>query len=870
MKKIVLFLMTIFLTTGTTLLAQEKKTINQQVFTKVGTSWKLQDENSGKLITLSDELTLVFKEAPSAREIKQLEQEFGIKLIRSNRLGYYDFQVQNKQKVLTTYEQLTRNSAIQEVFANSIGEYILTPNDPQYGSQWHLEQSNDADIDCEDAWDITTGDSTILVAVLDSGTDWTHEDLGLGSDTYQNIYLNSGEDAWSNPNNPATGNGIDDDGNGFVDDWKGWDFNNANNDSRGPFYHGTHVAGVIGAKTNNGTGISGIAGGNNSPGTGIMPIGVGDSAPSTAALDDAILYAMDNGARVIQLSLTVASTSAINTALQTAYTNGVFIVCSSGNGSSSSIGYPSSNPNVFSVGATTQSDAVATFSNQGTDLDLAGPGVDILSTQPGDIYDISSGTSFSSPIVSATVALMLAEDPSLSNTEIENILKCTADKVGGYNYNWNGSKPGHSKELGYGRVNTYQAVLAASTSDIYTRDTASDDGTEPSSGIMWTSPDIWVRHDDDGGLTHQNPEYKTSSPNWVYIRINSKDCSMVDDATVKLYFSKASTGLSWPLHWNNYYQPVGGTSVLHGDYVGSASVPVSSEGEVIVKIPWYPPNPDDFINSVHHFCLLSRIESATDPIGTEGTSVNANTMNNNNISWKNVSVYDLNEFDSNAPSVFIRNVEKENQHINLVFQVTKNDTEIPFRELGDFFIKPDRDLDKMFRESELKGIKQVDKQLYHITDTKAQINHIPAKEFETFSLQLYVEPRVELPEERSVTYDVIQTNERHKPVGGERFILKKGKTKKDSQKAVDANASIKVPFYSLVPNPTSGEVRILLDDTYTGISVNARSLIGQKAAEVYLEKGNELSFTLQGPKGVYYVTIVTAEGKSHVSKVIKE
>lgn len=224
-----------------------------------------------------------------------------MKLVRSNKLGFYDFRPVQKQNLIDIYRQLLKNPIVKDVFANTIGKYILIPNDTQYTAQWYLEQASDADIDISNAWDITTGNSSVVVAILDSGSDWTHQDLGFGTDSYQNIHLNTGEDSWTNPNNPATGNGVDDDGNGYIDDWKGWDFGNSNNDSRGPYFHGTHVAGIIGAKTNNGIGISGIAGGNNSPGAGLMIVGVGDYGPNSAAMDDAILYAMDNGAKIFNL-----------------------------------------------------------------------------------------------------------------------------------------------------------------------------------------------------------------------------------------------------------------------------------------------------------------------------------------------------------------------------------------------------------------------------------------------------------------------------------------------------------------------------------------------------------------------------------------
>ena len=440
--------------------AQKTRTINQQRFLEEKDGWKLVDEQTGQKFTLSDEITIQFQKAPnSKKKFNNLEERYGMKFMRSNRLGFYDFKIMTKSKILDSYDRMTKEVEAKQIFTNTMGTYILTPNDPQFGLQWGLEQMSDADIDAEDAWDITTGNSNVIVAILDSGTDWMHEDLGLGTDGYQNVYLNPGEDAWTNPNDPTTGNGIDDDGNGFVDDWKGWDFHNGDNDSRGPFWHGTHVAGVVGAKTNNNTGISGIAGGNNGVGSRLMLEGVGDNFPNGAILDDAIIYAMDNGADIIQLSLTVGSTAAINTALQNAYNAGVFIVCAAGNSGAGAISYPASNTNVFSVGATTNTDVKAGFSQFGPNLDLASPGVGIRSTQNGNVYANSDGTSFAAPAVSGVAALMLSVDPTLSNQEIEDILKCTAEKVGGYNYNWNASEPGHSQELGYGRLNAHQAVL---------------------------------------------------------------------------------------------------------------------------------------------------------------------------------------------------------------------------------------------------------------------------------------------------------------------------------------------------------------------------------------------------------------------------
>lgn len=305
------------------------------------------------------------------------------------------------------------------------------------------------------AWNISVGSNCIIIAIIDSGTDWKHNDLGIGSDNYQNVYINHGEDSWTNPNDPNTGNHLDDDGNGLADDWKGWNFSNNSNDSRGTFYHGTHVAGIVSAKTNNTIGIAGIAGGSNSQGVKLLPICIGLNNPDASVIDDAIIYAVNKGVKIIQLSLAVNQTNAIDAAIQFAINNGVTVIAASGN-SNTSVAYPANNSNVISVGATDQNDYKAPFSNYGSNLTIAAPGVGIYSTQLNNTYNSSDGTSFASPIVSGVVALMLSINPSMTPAQIKDALITTADKVGGYNY-----INGRSNELGYGRLNAYAAVNSA-------------------------------------------------------------------------------------------------------------------------------------------------------------------------------------------------------------------------------------------------------------------------------------------------------------------------------------------------------------------------------------------------------------------------
>lgn len=378
------------------------------------------------------------------------------KIIRQNHLGYIDINISEKGSFFKQLHLLSNNPDILTLDINTIGNYntflTLSPNDPGLSSQWYLGR-----IRAFDAWDIVTGGSCVNIGVLDSGVDWSHNDLGLGGDTYQNIWLNPGEDTWTNPSNPSTGNGIDDDIDGLIDNWKGWNYWNNSNDVRTTNAHGTQVAGIISAKTNNGVGIAGVAGGNNQQGVNILPICIGVLAPNASVLDDAIIHAVDKGVQVIQISASVGSTIAINDAIQYATDKGVVVVCAAGN-DNGPLSFPANNVNTISVGATNQIDQRATFSNYGNNLDLAAPGVDIYSTYLNNLYASADGTSFAAPIVSATVGLMLSVDPSLSPTQVRNILTSTADKVGGYTY-----ITGRSNELGYGRLNTFAAVQAVTT-----------------------------------------------------------------------------------------------------------------------------------------------------------------------------------------------------------------------------------------------------------------------------------------------------------------------------------------------------------------------------------------------------------------------
>jgi subtilisin family serine protease len=369
----------------------------------------------------------------------------GLELVRSNRLGVHDLGLPPGADPLAVAAALRATGRFEFVEENAFGVYTVTPNDPDFGQQWNLDNTGqtggtpDADVDAPEAWEIEDGDPSIVIAVVDSGTEWFHPDLASM--------------IWSNDDESA-GNGIDDDGNGFIDDIRGWNFDTGTNDPSGSFTHGTWVAGVVAAQGNNGIGISGLAGGAvDGQGCRVMPLNVGSFAPDPSVLDDAILYAADNGAHVITMSLTVPSSAAIDAALAVASQAGVFLDCSAGN--FGGVTYPASNSLVMAVGGTNNSDNPGGFSS-GPQVEVAAPGVNIYMTESGGGYGVASGTSFSSPHVAALAGLILSLKPELGAAQVRGIIRDTADDV---------FTAGFDNATGDGRVNAAAALEAAAVSE---------------------------------------------------------------------------------------------------------------------------------------------------------------------------------------------------------------------------------------------------------------------------------------------------------------------------------------------------------------------------------------------------------------------
>lgn len=289
-------------------------------------------------------------------------------------------------KSLSTDQLIAKFQGRSDVVAVSPNNYVhisTVPNDPGFSDQWEMQNSSDTDIDAPEAWDLTTGSSDVVVAVVDTGVAYTHVDLK------DNVWINPGEIA---------GNGIDDDGNGYVDDVHGIDAVGGTSDPWDTYGHGTHVAGTIAAEGNNGIGIAGV-----SWKTKIMPLrfidssGYGTDAGAIACINYAIDMKLNHGVNLVAINASWGGgypDTALENAIQAAGNAGIVFCAAAGNNPSgvdidSAPEYPAAYPctNIISVGASDSADKPAYFSNYGAaNVDLFAPGTNILSTYIDSTY----------------------------------------------------------------------------------------------------------------------------------------------------------------------------------------------------------------------------------------------------------------------------------------------------------------------------------------------------------------------------------------------------------------------------------------------------------------------------------------------------
>lgn len=343
---------------------------------------------------------------------------------------------------------------------------FAVPNDPMYGLQQHLPQ-----VFAEQAWDIHKGENgseEVVIAFVDTGVDWYHEDLTANS--WQNL----GEDADGDGHtietdingqpilDPGDINGIDDDGNGFKDDLVGWDFYEAQQTGNGSDpdpnagnsmgFHGTHCAGIACAVTDNNVGVAGISW--NCKYMGVQ-VDINNNIPFGW---DGIIYAADNGADIISNSWGGYSwyyDEFVAEIISYANAKGSIVVAARGNDNDDRFDHPASYPGVISVASVNEDDTKVSYSSYGLDVDVSSPGGGleggILSTMPGNSYDVGFGTSMACPLVSGLLGLVKSYHPEWTKDQVVNQVIATCDNIDGLN-------PQYTNQLGSGRINAYQAL----------------------------------------------------------------------------------------------------------------------------------------------------------------------------------------------------------------------------------------------------------------------------------------------------------------------------------------------------------------------------------------------------------------------------
>ncbi|MBX3746889.1 MAG: tandem-95 repeat protein [Verrucomicrobiae bacterium] len=294
----------------------------------------------------------------------------------------------------------------------------VTPSDFEFARQWALENTGQtggvpgADIGARAAWEVTTGSSNVVVAIIDTGIDRFHPDLA------PNLWRNARE---------VAGNGLDDDGNGYVDDVHGYDFVSRDGDPMDDNLHGTHVAGILGAVGDDENGVAGVAWS-----VRLMGLKAFDETGS-GTLDhtiEAIAYAVSMGANIINASWgTTVRSRALDEMVEGAVARGVVFVAAAGNNGNETRFFPAAVPEAVAVGATTDRDESANFSNHGDFVDLVAPGEAIHATVPNAAWSTLSGTSMAAPHVSGAVALLLSVAPDLTPGQVRTILRSTADEL---------------------------------------------------------------------------------------------------------------------------------------------------------------------------------------------------------------------------------------------------------------------------------------------------------------------------------------------------------------------------------------------------------------------------------------------------------
>ncbi|GET35334.1 S8 family serine peptidase [Microseira wollei] len=416
-----------------------------------------------------NQVIVKFNSGVQTADIESLQQSLGATVLgTTTNLGIQLWELRSltADQAIATFGN---DSRIEYIERNYIRSLDATPNDPSFNQLWGLNNTGqtggklDADIDAPEAWNIQTGNN-VVVGVIDTGVDYNHPDLAA------NIWTNPGEIA---------GDGIDNDGNGYVDDIHGYDFSDGDSNPLDYQGHGTHVAGTIGAVGNNSTGVAGV-----NWSAKIMPIKIFPNATDFNIVK-AIEYSANMGVKVTNNSWGGGpGSAALKDAIQYAGSKGQLFIAAAGNDATNTDifpHYPSgfNLDNIISVAATDHNDALAYFSNYGaTSVDLGAPGDNIYSTLPNNSYGTYSGTSMATPHVAGVASLIWSQYPNLTAPQVKDRILNFADPIAALN----------GKTVTGGRLNAFNSLLL-------------QPGKGAISGIKWNDKDVdGIKDNNESGL----------------------------------------------------------------------------------------------------------------------------------------------------------------------------------------------------------------------------------------------------------------------------------------------------------------------------------------------------------------------------------
>ncbi|MFA5033637.1 MAG: S8 family serine peptidase [bacterium] len=368
----------------------------------------------------------------------------------------YKLTLNENTDILKAVKEYSKMPGVLYAEPDYIAHSCTTPNDSYFGEQWGLNK-----IQAEAAWDTTTGDSSVIIGFIDTGIDTAHPDI------VNNLWINKDE---------TPDNSIDDDGNGFVDDVYGWNFVDNNNNPNDGAGHGTHCAGTAGAVTNNAAGVAGVSWKSK-----LMAVKVlnNNGSGTYSDIEEGIVYAAQNGAKIINMSLGGYFYSPTwEAALTNAYITSV-LVGAAGNDAKSDSFYPAALPMVLAVSATDSLDKKWDGSNYGFWVDLSAPGYNIYNTTKLNGYARFTGTSCSAPFVSGVAALVATYNPTFSPGAIMNMITANTDFIDSLN-------PTYAGKLGTGRLNAYLALTGSTNPKLVVFNDTIKDPTGDNDGV----PDI--------------------------------------------------------------------------------------------------------------------------------------------------------------------------------------------------------------------------------------------------------------------------------------------------------------------------------------------------------------------------------------------